>query len=265
LNSVNVSATLAGDRLRNSKLSRLDQAATLITKHADDLPAFTASEKGRQFPSYLKKLAYHLAEEQQSVSTELDLLRKNVDHIKDIVAMQQSLAKASGVIEPVQASDLIDDALRMNLSSLTNHNVKIVRDYKTKREISVEKHKVLQILINIIRNAKHACVDGGRIDKQIILTATDKGPETVQITVRDNGIGIPAENLTRIFSHGFTTRKNGHGFGLHSSANAARELGGSLSVASDGAGTGAIFVLQLPVQQKPALHNSRPALELNRI
>src|ERR1017187_5649890 len=61
----------------------------------------------------------------------------------------------------------------------------------------------------------------------------------VAIAVVDNGVGIPTENMTRIFSHGFTTRPGGHGFGLHSAALAAQELKGSLGVASDGPGCGA--------------------------
>ena len=71
------------------------------------------------------------------------------------------------------------------------------------------------------------------------------------IGVRDNGVGIPAENLQRIFSFGFTTKRDGHGFGLHSSAVAAQEMDGSLLAHSDGRGNGAEFVLELPVV-KPA-------------
>jgi signal transduction histidine kinase len=98
-----------------------------------------------------------------------------------------------------------------------------------------------------MRNAKYACDDSGRNDKQIVLRVTST-EERVRIAVVDNGIGIPAENLTRIFSHGFTTRKQGHGFGLHSGALAAKELGGALIVESEGAGRGATFILELPLK-----------------
>jgi signal transduction histidine kinase len=64
-------------------------------------------------------------------------------------------------------------------------------------------------------------------------------------------VGIPAENLTRIFNHGFTTRKDRHGFGLHSGALAAAQLGGSLTVRSDGLGRGAAFILELPLMPEP--------------
>lgn len=74
--------------------------------------------------------------------------------------------------------------------------------------------------------------------------------ETARITVSDNGVGIAVENLTRIFAHGFTTKKNGHGFGLHSSALAAKELGGSLRASSEGPDRGATFILELPLNHK---------------
>ena len=250
LNSVNVSVTIAGEKLRNTKLPRLDQAATLMTDNADNLPAFLQSEQGRKLPGYLKMLAKHLAEEQKAVVSEINALHKNIDHIKDIVAMQQSLAKVSGVIEMVRATDLVNDALQINITAISNRNVALIKDYKTDKEIFVEKHKVLQILINLIRNAKHACLDSGRLDRRIVVTVEECDMDVIQISVRDNGVGIPPENLTRIFSHGFTTRQNGHGFGLHSAALAARELGGSLSVHSDGEGKGAIFILRLPVKRK---------------
>jgi C4-dicarboxylate-specific signal transduction histidine kinase len=108
----------------------------------------------------------------------------------------------------------------------------------------VDRHKVLQILVNVVRNAKRACEDSQRPDPQVTISATAAG-DRIKISVADNGVGIPAENFTRIFAHGFTTRKDGHGFGLHSSALAAREIGGHLLVHSEGPGKGATFTLEL--------------------
>jgi signal transduction histidine kinase len=137
----------------------------------------------------------------------------------------------------------------MNEGALARHGVQLVRDYKTDLpEITVDKHTVMQILINLMRNAKYACDDAAVFgDKQITVRASN-GEGRVKISVIDNGIGIPPENLTRIFSHGFTTRKGGHGFGLHSGALAAKGMGGSLTVHSDGPSQGATFTLELPVQ-----------------
>jgi signal transduction histidine kinase len=162
--------------------------------------------------------------------------------------MQQSYAKISGVTETVQVSELVEDALRMNASGLDRHDIEAISEFEAVPPITVEKHKVLQILVNLIRNAKRACDESGRPDKRLTVRVIN-GDDRVRIAVIDNGIGIPPENLMRIFSHGFTTRKDGHGFGLHSGALAARELGGVLNVRSEGAGQGAMFVLELPLER----------------
>jgi ligand-binding sensor domain-containing protein/signal transduction histidine kinase len=246
LNSVNVSAALVTDNTKQSKLPYLGKAVALLNAHAADLGGFlTRDPKGRQLPDYLGQLAGQLANEQQNTITELDLLRQNIEHIKDIVAMQQNYAKISGVTETVSVTDLVEDALRMNAGALVRHDVQIVREYADAPMVTLEKHHVLQILVNLIRNAKYACDESGRNDKQLKVQVSQTG-DRVRIAVVDNGVGISAENLSRIFNHGFTTRKGGHGFGLHSGALAAKEMGGSLTVRSDGLGRGATFTLELP-------------------
>jgi signal transduction histidine kinase len=160
--------------------------------------------------------------------------------------MQQSYARASGIVDTLPIVDLVEDALRMNNGALARHEVQVIREYTATPSVPVDKHKVLQILVNLVRNAKYALDDGGRKDKLLTVRVATDSDGFVKILVIDNGVGIPRENLTRIFSHGFTTRKNGHGFGLHSGALAAKEMGGSLSAHSDGLGTGATFTLELP-------------------
>jgi signal transduction histidine kinase len=150
-------------------------------------------------------------------------------------------------------SDLVEDSLRLNLGALTRHGVELVREFQDLPPLRLEKHKVLQILVNLISNAKYACDDVPGDDKRLILrVGTRSETGRVYIAVNDNGVGIPKENLTRIFNHGFTTRAAGHGFGLHGSALAAREIGGTLTVHSEGLGTGATFTLELPVETASA-------------
>ena len=248
LNSVNVSAALVAEGARKSRVSYLDKVVRLLNEHATDLGAFmTGDPKGRQLPGYLSQLAAQLNREQQRAIEELELLRKNIEHIKDIVAMQQGYAKVSGIAETVEITGLVEDALRMNAGALARHEVALVREYAEVPPVTIEKHKVLQILVNLIRNAKYACEESGRPDKQVKVKVS-RTATGVRITVEDNGIGIPPENLGRIFNHGFTTRRSGHGFGLHSGALAARELGGVLTVRSEGLGRGATFDLELPLQ-----------------
>ncbi len=246
LNSVNVSAALVADRVRHTEAGNIARLAALFTEHQADLAGFLARDsRGRIIPAYLGTLAEALAAEQQAQLEELGHLRKNIEHINEIVALQQTHARTVGVLEELSVPDLLEDALRINASSLARHQVETLRDYQLRPIVTTDRHKVMQIVINLVRNARQACDASGRTDKQITVRLTG-GEDCIRIAISDNGIGIPADNLTRIFSHGFTTRKDGHGFGLHSGALAARELGGRLTAQSDGPGRGATFVLELP-------------------
>jgi PAS domain S-box-containing protein len=247
LNSVNVSATLAADRVRRSRAGGVGQLATLLRENSADLPGFFARDaRAARIPAYLETLAEHLAAEQRAILEELAGLQKNIEHIKDIVSMQQNYAKVSGIAETVDVVELVEDALNINASALERHRIEIVRDYQARPAAVVQRHKVLQILVNLVRNAKHACTETPQPTRCITVRVTEHD-ERVAIVVADNGVGIAPANLTKIFAHGFTTRKNGHGFGLHSGALAAVELGGSLRAASDGPGRGATFTLEFPL------------------
>lgn len=248
LTSLNVSVSMIGSGLQNSKVENLEKVCALLREHKADLATFITSDpRGRRIPEFIASLAQHLATEQQTLLREIDSLQKNVDHIKEIVSMQQAYATMVGVVEPLDPASLMEDALRMNAGALMRHDVKVARIFEKTPLVSVEKAKVLQILVNLIRNAKYACDAGANTAEKLITLGVEcAGPDRVQLIVHDNGIGIAPENLGKIFSHGFTTKVNGHGFGLHSSAEAARQLKGSLTGHSDGVGRGATFTLDLP-------------------
>jgi PAS domain S-box-containing protein len=252
LNSVNVSASLVAERIKKSKCAGLARVATLLSSHTD-LAAFLASTQGRHLPAYLQELSGELLAERDASVAELAALRANVEHIKEIVAMQQGYAKRGGVTDTLDIRLLAEDSLRMNEGAFSRHGVTVVRDFAEVPLIQVDKHKVLQILVNVIRNAKYACAEmpGGEKRVTVRIRAT---PSSVTVAVIDTGIGIPPQNLERIFNHGFTTRAEGHGFGLHSSALAARELGGSLYASSAGSGQGATFTLTLPLTHAESRH-----------
>ena len=253
LTSVNVSANLVSECVRDAKVAGLGRAAAMLKEREKDLAVFlTMDERGRKLPAYLSQLADHLQGNQKLALKELAALRDNIEHIKETVAMQQSYAKLCGVSEIVAVNALIEDSLRMNAAALTRHGVSVNREIDGGvPAISVDKHKVLQILVNLIRNAKYACDDTERQDKQITIRVNTVGAR-IRIAVIDNGVGISPENMSRLFRHGFTTRKTGHGFGLHSGALAAKELGGSLTAHSDGLGCGASFTLELPIEPPAA-------------
>ncbi|RBH60009.1 MULTISPECIES: ATP-binding protein [Pseudomonas] len=253
LNSVNVSADVISTQMRASKALGLTKVAHMMNEHVHDLSDFlTSDQKGKMLPEYLLRLAVVVTAEQQGIIEELGQLTKGINHIKSIVAAQQSHAGNVNVVEAVPVQELIDDALRMNAGSLARHEVTVVKDVADLPLLSLDRHRILQILVNLIRNAKQAL--DGVVDRSPSITlraALADGP-VLRITVADNGDGITPENLASIFSHGFTTRKNGHGFGLHSCALAAQEMGGSLTVHSDGAGQGATFTLDIPVDAAQA-------------
>jgi PAS domain S-box-containing protein len=254
LNSVNISAGLVTDRVKKPRAAGLGKAVALLQQHAADLGAFvTTDERGKHLPAYLAQLTEHLMLDQRVALEELESLRKSIDHIKEIVAMQQSYSKLVGVPERLAIAALIDDALRMNIGAFTRHGVGVKCDFEEVPEIVVEKHKVLQILINLLRNAKYACETSGRMDKQVVVRVANHA-QGVLISIADNGIGIKPEHMTRMFTHGFTTKKDGHGFGLHSGALAARDLGGALRVDSAGPGFGATFTLELPLKSPETVY-----------
>ncbi|RON18277.1 histidine kinase [Pseudomonas brassicacearum] len=249
LNSVNISADLVSRKLRASKAQGLRKAMQLINEHPDDLGAFlTQDQKGKLLPGYLNQLVEAIALEQQGMTDELAQLSKSVDHIKDIVATQQSYAGANSLLEPLHISELLEDALRMNSGALTRHHVRVIKEYGEVPLFMGDKHRLLLILINLISNAKYAMSGLSNRPRQMTLGVKIVDDTTLQISVKDDGEGIAEENMTRIFAHGFTTRKEGHGFGLHSCALAAIEMNGHLTAHSDGPGKGAQFTLQIPLK-----------------
>jgi len=248
LNSVSVSATLVGERLKQSKVLNLRRATAMLREQNGGLVEFLTNDpKGKLLPEYLPTVADQLAVEQAELIAEISSVGQHIEHIKEIVAMQQNYAKLSGVFEDLSPMELVEDALRLNLAAFERHHIELVREFdESTPKVCVDRHKVLQILINVLRNAKHAMDGKNKQEKRMVIRVETAAPGRVRITVRDNGVGIPQNHLTKVFNHGFTTKKEGHGFGLHSGANAAKEMGGSLTAHSDGQGKGAEFTLELP-------------------
>jgi signal transduction histidine kinase/HAMP domain-containing protein len=248
LNSVNVSTTLIREKLRASEVDTLVELNALFQRHRPDLPAFLAEDPiGKDLLPFLDQLTAQIRDEHALLLKEQDQLATNIEHIKEIVNMQQNYARVSGYLEKVSLASLTDDALRLNAASLLRKQVQVTRDYADLSPVMLDKHRVMQILVNLIQNAVHAVEGAGGDGRRLTLTIARPSPERVAVSITDNGIGIVQENLTRIFSHGFSTKLTGHGFGLHSGALAAKAMGGSLTARSQGAGRGATFTLELPV------------------
>jgi PAS domain S-box-containing protein len=248
LNSVNVAAGVLSDRLNHSKAAGVAKLSKLLSERQNDLAQFlTQDERGRQIPIYLQQLSEHIGTEQTEMRKELNELLTNVEHIKEIVATQQNYARVLGVTEMVHLNEVMEDAIRIHGSAYERHGIKLIREYDELPAMTLDKHKVMQILINFLSNAKYACDAVKKDGKTVTVRIKKIAEDRVKMEVADSGIGIAPENLTRIFSQGFTTRKGGHGFGLHSGCLAAKELGGTLTAESNGIGHGATFVLELPI------------------
>jgi signal transduction histidine kinase len=271
LNSVNVSVGLLSDQLSKSKTPSLTRAVEMLREHQSSLGEFLTNDpKGKQLPDFIGVVADQLARQQAVLVREVQGLQRNIEHIKEIVAVQQSYAKVSGAREKLFVHDLVEHALRMASASLAHREIEFVREFAMVPGVLADRHLVLQILVNLITNAKQA-LDARTEGRRLVLRTRLGADGNVCVDVSDNGIGISRENLAKIFSHGFTTKKTGHGFGLHSSANAAKEMGGSLLVRSDGPGTGATFVLELPAAtattpaRPPLTPPSQPSSQLNPV
>lgn len=252
LNSVNVSANVLTSRLKQSELASLTKVSEMIRENESQLDAFLCTdERGKLIPGFIVDLAACLGDEQNVMLHELQALSAGVDHIKQIVAAQQSMAKKSNVQSVVDPAKLIETALDLKSSSL--NNIEIVKRTPHLAPVPLDQHKVLQILVNLIGNAAEAVRDNPKGQRRIELSIEPVEADSrpfVRFKVTDNGVGIAPENLARIFSFGFTTKKDGHGFGLHSAVNAAGEMRGSLTAASGGMNQGSTFTLDVPVAEK---------------
>ncbi|HVZ45077.1 MAG TPA: AAA family ATPase [Ramlibacter sp.] len=250
LNSINVSASVVRRTIGESRSQGLAQAVDLLAEHARDLGRFFESDpRGKVFLQYLRGLVEALRTERQEALADLDRVIRSVEHISYVVATQQSHTGPSSLLETALPQALTEEALRMSAPALSRSGARVERRYEEVSPLPLDKPRLLQVLVNLITNAAQALQavpESSRVLTLRTAIVSDEAGRRLLIAVEDAGEGISAENLKLLFAHGFTTRKEGHGFGLHSSALAAMEMGGRLVAHSDGPGRGAIFTLELP-------------------
>jgi signal transduction histidine kinase len=259
LNSINVTASVVNEKVSNSEVPNLKKVTDIMNAHHDDLATFLTNDPhGSHVPLYLAEVADVLVNEQVEIIEKLRSLSESVNHVKEIVKTQQSYAKMSGVEEPTNLAELIQNAIKINYAGLGRHNVTVANEIDDQvGEVNVDQQKVLQVLVNLIGNAKYALAGTEKEQKVLTLRLYKHGGDKVRIEVADNGEGISPENMQKIFDRGFTTKKDGHGFGLHSGVLAAEAMGGSLTVHSEGTGKGATFRLELPLSKEEIISNGR--------
>jgi NO-binding membrane sensor protein with MHYT domain len=246
LNSLGVSATLVLARLRDSRVGNVQRVARLLTEHKDRLGDFLENDpRGREVPSYLTQLGEHLGAESQDLQGEAQAIVTHVEHIGRIVVGQQSYARRSGITEEIDIAELVDDAIALSFTGSTD--ISVSRDYQLTPRLTLDRHKLIQILGNLLSNARHALREEMQRPRNLTVRIRTLEAGSLTIDVEDSGIGIEASALRRLFEFGFTTKKDGHGFGLHVSGILAKDLGGELSGHSEGLGRGARFSLCLPL------------------
>lgn len=250
LSRVKVSATLLRESVLKSETPTVGMVAGLLAENRETLATFLQEDdRGRSLPAFLQGLADVLATEQTAIAAELKRMSEAIEHIALVISMQQVHSKGGSLEELVRPAEIVEQAIGISLSARSAETIELVREIEDADVHVLQRHKVLQILVNFLSNAVHAVsgVARPRIACRVVREQTVSG-DVLRISVSDNGIGISREHLPRVFTFGFTTRRDGHGFGLHSSANLAQEMGGAIGVASEGEGRGATFTLELPLR-----------------
>ena len=247
LNSINVSIGVVTDLLKNSMVGDVGRISQLFHKHREDLGNyFSSNPKGKQIPAYLEKLAGQLVEEQQVAIAELARLRENAQNAQQCVAVQEDLGKPSGITEEISVIELVEEALTLNQELLEKSQIDVSREFQEIPQLIVDKHQVLEVMVDVIRNACQAMASVST--KQLIVRAKliPGPPDSVCLEVQDSGVGIASDDLIKIFGQGYNTKNGGRGMSLHSGALMVKNLGGALRAHSDGIGHGATFSLELP-------------------
>ena len=242
LTSVNVGVELLHERARGTTVARLQRTVDLLVTEGAAMP----EAKRAATVTLLAAVSRRLDEEQRDTVAQLESLRGHVDHVKRAVLMQNAYARVGGVVEPVNLGALLGEAIAIACPDAERHGITVSRRATAGARPSIDRNRVSQVVVNLVANARDAVAD--RPERRIELEATADDTEVV-IRVSDTGVGVTADDLPRLFGAGFTTKPTGHGFGLHSSAHAARQLGGTLRCTSDGPGRGATFTFVIPLTE----------------
>jgi signal transduction histidine kinase len=254
LSSVTVAGKTIEELTEKSSVALVGRMADLLKEHEQDWVTFlTEDTKGRKILPLLQKLGGHLIAEQHALLKEAQGLTRHIHHMRQIIRSHQGLVRSHEMVELVLLEDLLDEAIELSFQSGDVRGLQVVRSFQGVPPMLMDKHQVLQILVNLLRNAKQAMQQRPR-GTHILTVATrlvlEDSCSRVEVEIGDTGIGIAAEQLSQMFTRGFTTKREGNGIGLHSSLLTLKKMGGALSVRSDGIGTGATFTLRLPIPRE---------------
>ena len=248
LNSLGISASTAQAHVQTAPVERIERIAAMLEEHRAGVLAVT-SDRWKVMPEYLRALSAQMRRDAELVQHEIQAINGHVQYLREIVQAQQSFARVGGTEEAVNVHELVEGALRLKSQELKG--TRIIRDTAGVPEVWTDRYKLLQIIVNFVTNACDAMAANASGDRRMAVRA-HLAEGQLEIAVEDTGVGISPEVMGRIWEFGFTTKAHGHGFGLHSSAVAAQQLGGSVSADSAGSGKGARFAVKIPVRVEAA-------------
>jgi NO-binding membrane sensor protein with MHYT domain len=247
LNSLYVSSNIVVEKIKDSKLSEIASLNKMLKEHEKDLGTFiTNDSRGAKIPTYINALAEYYKTEKMEMTAEMESVIKNLLHIKEIISVQQDLSKTKSLDQVAAIATLLEEAILLNGFDYSRDNIVIEKKFAKIKPVLVNKIKLMQVLVNLLHNARDALADPAILKKKLTLEVGAVDKNTIFIRIVDNGVGIADKNIKKIFTHGFTTKESGHGFGLHASALTLKNMNGSIKAESPGVGKGATFILTLP-------------------
>ncbi|MCH7600469.1 MAG: sensor histidine kinase, partial [Myxococcales bacterium] len=247
LTSIRVAASELHQRTTRAKHDTLKKVVDLLDENSDDLSSFFApGELGAKIPGLLAALARKMDDEQEAQMTCIARLEGFLNHVTEVIRAQQITSKAAPINYRIPVKDLFVDALAICSASHPVSDEELSEDYADIFSMVGDPNKILQILVNLIGNARDSMGECKDRPGHLRLATRELPEDRIAFSVVDNGKGIDEQQIELIFQHGYTTKTDGHGFGLHSCATAAKEMDGSIQVSSEGVDRGATFSLILP-------------------
>ena len=244
LNSINTSIYVMRDIVYDSPFKDFERANHILKNNMENLEKFFINDpRGPKLLQLYLKLEKPFHELQNQISEHLDRLVDRIVLANEIIIAQQNYAGARPILEELDITNVIEDALKLQLTMLQKYKIKIITNFNPLPKIVVQRTKLLHILVNLFNNAKDAMKETPEAERSLMLTL-DGNENNTYLRITDTGHGIPPELIRSIFAQGVTTKPEGHGFGLHSCANYMTEMGGKIWAESPGVGNGATFILQ---------------------
>ncbi len=246
LTSVKTSIHLMLQAEKTTSISGLIKANALLRENIYNLEEFIVNNpKGKKLLEYYLAIEDGIILEYNTYQAHLSRLNEKVGVIEDVVCVQQNYADAVALTDKYNLSKIVNDAVTMQAEALANQNIEIIKIFEDIPDVLIQKNKTIHIIISLLQNAKESIIEENTGERIITISMYHKDNH-VYLKNHDTGKGILPENLEKIFAHGFTTRKDQYGFGLHTAANYMAEMGGKISAESKGEGKGATFILKFP-------------------